>query len=61
MPLNPLRLVRVITLVAEEPRGRLTEVGFAETENSPVVVDVMVTEMETECDSVPLDPAIVTV
>lgn len=61
MPLNPLRLVRVITLAAEEPLGRLTEVGFAEIEKSPVVVDVTVTEMEMECDSVPLDPTIVTV
>ena len=61
MPLNPLRLVRLITLVADEPLGRLTEVGFAEIEKSPVVVDVMVAEMEMECDSVPLDPVIVTV
>lgn len=50
-----------MTLVAEEPLAKLTELGFAEIEKSPVVVDDTVTEMTMEWDSDPLEPAIVTV
>jgi hypothetical protein len=60
VPLNPLRLFSVIVLVVEEPGERAIELGFAEMEKSPVVVDVTVTEIEMECDDVPLEPVTVT-
>ena len=56
VPVNPLRLVRVIRLVPDEPRGRPSEDGLTEMEKS----DTM-TAMETECTSDPLVPVTVTV
>jgi hypothetical protein len=57
VPEKPLRLVRVIVLVADEPRIRLTDEGFAEIEKSPVeVLDETVNETVVECDRLPLEP-----
>lgn len=56
VPLNPLRLVSVIRLVPDVPRGRLSDDGLMEMEKS----DTM-TRTETECDSDPLVPVTVTV
>ena len=46
VPANPFRLVRVIRLVPEVPRGRLSDDGLMEMEKS----DTM-TRTETECAS----------
>ena len=44
-------------LVADEPRMRLTDDGFAEIEKSPVEVpEETVNDMVVECDRLPLDP-----
>ena len=56
VPANPFRLVRVIRLVPDVPRGRLSDDGLMEMEKS----DTM-TRTETECDSDPLVPVTVTV
>jgi hypothetical protein len=49
VPEKPLRLVRVIVLVADEPRIKLTDDGFAEIEKSPVEVpDETVNDMVVE-------------
>jgi hypothetical protein len=56
VPANPLRLVSVIRLVPDVPRGRLRDDGLMEMEKS----DTM-TRTETECDSDPLVPVTVTV
>ena len=56
VPENPLRLVSVITLVPDEPRGRLSADGLIEIEKS-----VTTTVTETECTSEPLVPVTVTV
>jgi len=56
VPSNPLRLVSVIRLVPDVPRGRLSDDGLMETEKSDTI-----TRTETECDSDPLVPVTVTV
>jgi len=56
VPVNPFRLVSVIRLVPEVPRGRLIDDGLTEMEKS----DTM-TRIETECASEPLVPVTVTV
>jgi hypothetical protein len=56
VPENPLRLVRVIRLFADEPRVRLNEDGLIEMEKS----DTM-TRIDTECTIDPLVPVTVTV
>jgi hypothetical protein len=56
VPVNPLRLVSVIRLVPEVPRGRLSDDELMEMEKS----DTM-TRTETECDSDPFVPVTVTV
>jgi len=56
VPANPLRLVNVIRLVPDVPRGRLSDDGLTVMEKS----DTM-TRMETECESDPLVPVTVTV
>jgi hypothetical protein len=57
VPEKPLRLVRVIVLVAVEPRTKLTDDGFAEIEKSPVeVTDETVNDRVVECDRLPPDP-----
>ena len=56
VPANPLRLVKVIRLVPDVPRGRLSDDGLMETEKSDTI-----TRTETECDSDPLVPVTVTV
>ncbi len=56
VPANPLRLVSVIRLVPDVPRGRLSDDGLMETEKSDTI-----TRTETECDSDPLVPVTVTV
>ncbi len=61
VPLKPLRLVRVMTLVADEPLETLIDVGFVEIEKSPAAVEVTVTDTEAECESDPLEPVTVTV
>jgi len=56
VPANPFRLVRVIRLVPDVPRGRLSDDGLMEMEKS----DTM-TRTERECDSDPLAPVTITV
>src|SRR5438445_5520292 len=56
VPVNPFRLVTVIRLVPDVPRGRLRDDGLMEMEKS----DTM-TRIETECASDPLVPVTVTV
>jgi len=56
VPENPLRLVNVIRLVPDEPRGRLSDDGLMEIEKSDTT-----TVTETECASDPLVPVTVTV
>jgi len=56
VPVNPLRLVSVIRLVPDVPRGKLSDDGLVEMEKS----DTM-TRTETECVIEPLVPVIVTV
>jgi len=56
VPVNPFRLVTVIRLVPDVPRGRLRDDGLIEIEKS----DTM-TRIETECASEPLVPVTVTV
>src|SRR5438094_8362861 len=56
VPVNPFRLVTVIKLVPDVPRGRLREDGLIEMEKS----DTM-TRIETECMRDPLVPVTVTV
>lgn len=56
VPVNPLRLVSVIRLVPDAPRGRLSEDGLMEMEKS----DTM-TRTDTEWASDPLVPVTVTV
>ena len=56
VPVNPFRLVTVIRLVPDVPRGRLRDDGLMEMEKS----DTM-TRIETECASEPLVPVTVTV
>ncbi len=56
VPTNPLRLVIVIRLVPDVPRGRLSDDGLMEREKS----DTM-TRTVTECVSDPLVPVTVTV
>ena len=56
VPANPLRLVSVIRLVPDVPRGRLSEDGLMEMEKSETM-----TRTETECTSDPLVPVTVTV
>ena len=56
VPVNPFRLVTVIRLVPDVPRGRLRDDGLIEIEKS----DTM-TRIETECASDPLVPVTVTV
>ena len=58
VPLKPLRLVRVIVLVPDEPRVRLSEDGFADIEKSPV--DDTVSDRFVEWESEPLDPVTAT-
>jgi len=56
VPANPFRLCKVITLVPDVPRGRLSDAGLMEIEKS----DTM-TSTEIECTSDPLVPVTVTV
>ncbi len=56
VPVNPLRLVSVIRLVPDVPRGRLRDDGLME-----IVKSDTMTRTETECDSDPLVPVTVTV
>ena len=56
VPANPLRLVIVIRLVPDVPRGRLSDDGLMEREKSDTT-----TRTETECTSDPLVPVTVTV
>ena len=56
VPVNPFRLVTVIRLLPDVPRGRLRDDGLIEIEKS----DTM-TRIETECASDPLVPVTVTV
>src|SRR5947209_20568923 len=56
VPVNPFRLVTVIRLVPDVPRGRLRDDGLIEIEKS----DTM-TRIETECASDPLVPVTATV
>jgi len=56
VPENPFRLLSVIRLVPDVPRGRLKDDGLMEMEKS----DTM-TRTETECASDPLLPVTVTV
>ena len=56
VPVNPFRLVSVIRLTPEVPRGRLRDDGLIEIEKS----DTM-TRIETECASEPLVPVTATV
>ncbi len=56
VPVNPFRLVTVIRLLPDVPRGRLRDDGLMEIEKS----DTM-TRIETECASDPLVPVTVTV
>jgi len=56
VPVNPFRLVTVITLVPDEPRGRLRDDGLMEMEKSD-----MMTRTERECVKDPLVPVTVTV
>lgn len=55
VPVNPLRLVSVIRLDPDAPRGRLSADGLTEIEKS----DTM-TRTETECVCDPLVPVTVT-
>jgi hypothetical protein len=59
VPLKPLTLERVTRLVADWPRMRLSEDGFADMEKSPVVDTV--NDRTVECDNEPLDPVMVIV
>lgn len=43
VPVNPLRLVRVIVAVAVDPAFTLSELGFADMLKSPVLVEPTVT------------------
>lgn len=52
LPLNPLRLVMVMTEVAEEPDGKVSVVGLAVMRKSGGVPTVMV--MLVECERRPL-------
>ena len=54
VPVKPLRLVRVMVLVPDEPRARLSEDGFADIEKSPV--DEIVSERVVEWEREPLFP-----
>ncbi len=54
VPLKPLRLVRVITDVPEEPAGKLRETGFEEMAKSSCAITVTVTV--AEWDTPPLRP-----
>ena len=56
VPLKPLRLVRLILLVPDWPRARLSEDGFADMEKSPVEVDVTVSDRFVEWEREPLVP-----
>jgi len=56
VPVNPFRLVTVIRLLPDVPRGRLIDDGLTDMEKS----DTM-TRIETECVSEPLVPVTVTV
>jgi len=56
VPENPFRLLSVIRLVPEAPRGRVSDDGLMEMEKS----DTM-TRTETECVSDPLVPVTVNV
>jgi hypothetical protein len=56
VPANPLRLVIVIKLVPDVPRGRLSDDGSMEMEKSDTT-----TRTETERTSDPLAPVTVTV
>lgn len=56
VPLKPLRLVRVIVLVPDELRGKLSEDGFADIEKSPVEVDVTVSDRFVVWEVEPLAP-----
>ena len=56
VPVNPFRLVTVIRLVPDVPRGRLRDDGLIEIEKSNTM-----TRIETECASDPLVPVTVTV
>ena len=56
VPVNPFRLVTVIRLLPDVPRGRLKEDGLTDMEKS----DTM-TRIEKECASDPLVPVTVTV
>ena len=56
VPVNPFRLVTVMRLLPDVPRGRLRDDGLIEIEKS----DTM-TRMEMECVSDPLVPVTVTV
>ena len=59
VPLKPLMLVRVITLVAEELRVIVNEDGLADMEKSPIADTVSVRFVE--CDSDPEEPVTVMV
>ncbi len=54
VPLNPLRLVKVITEVPEEPAGKLRDTGFEEIAKSSGAITVTVTM--AEWDTPPLKP-----
>ena len=56
VPVNPFKLVRVIRLFPDVPRGRLSDDGLMEIEKSDTT-----TVTETECTSDPLVPVTVTV
>jgi len=56
VPVNPFKLVRVIRLFPDVPRGRLSDDGLMEREKSDTT-----TRTETECTIDPLVPVTVTV
>ncbi len=58
VPLKPLRLVRVMTDIPEEPAGKLRETGLAEMAKSSGAVTATVTM--AEWDTPPLKPTTLT-
>jgi hypothetical protein len=60
-PAKPLRLVRVIVEVEDDPALILIEDGFAVMLKSAELPELMVTATVVWWDSEPLDPVIVTV
>ena len=61
VPVNPLRLVRVIVEVAVDPALTLSELGLADILRSPVLIELTVTVIVVWWDRDPLVPVVVTV